>query len=36
MAVDLHISVTVAIQGCEHDAEGPSPMTEQHEQAVSQ
>lgn len=36
MAVDLHISVTVAIQGSEHYAEGPSPVTEQHEQTVSQ
>lgn len=29
MAVDLHISVTVAIQGSEHNAEGPGPVTEQ-------
>lgn len=36
MAVDLHISVTVAVQGSEHDAEGSSPVTEQHEQTVSQ
>lgn len=36
MAVDLHISVTVAVQGSEHDAEGTGPMTEEHEQAVSQ
>lgn len=36
MAVDLHISVTVAVQGGEHDAEGPSPVAEEHEQTVSQ
>lgn len=36
MAVDLDISVAVTIQGCEHNAEGPSPVTEQHEQTVSQ
>lgn len=36
MAVNLHISVTVAVQGSEHDAEGPGPVTEQHEQTVSQ
>lgn len=36
MAVDLHISVTVAVQGSEHDAEGPGPVTEQHEQTVPQ
>lgn len=36
MAVDLHISVTVAVQGGEHDAERPGPVTEQHEQTVSQ
>lgn len=36
MAVDLHISVTVAVEGSEHDAEWPGPVTEQHEQTVSQ
>lgn len=36
MAVDLHVSVTVTIQRSEHDAEGPGPMTKQHEQTVSQ
>lgn len=36
MAVDLHVSVTVTVQRSEHDAEGAGPMTEQHEQTVSQ
>lgn len=36
MAIDLHVSVTVTVQRSEHDAEGASPMTEQHEETVSQ
>ena len=36
MSVDLHVAVAVAVQGREHDAEGPRPVAEQHEQAVSQ
>lgn len=36
MAVDAHVPVAVAVEGGEHDAEGPGPVTEQHEQAVSQ
>lgn len=36
MAIDLHISVTIAIQRSEHDAEGSSPVTKQHEETVSQ
>lgn len=35
MAVDLHISVTIAVKWSEHDAEGTGPMAEQHEQTVS-
>lgn len=35
MAVDLHISVTVAVQGGKHNAKRPGPMTEQHEETVS-
>lgn len=36
MPVDLHVSVTVAVERSEHDAEGAGPVTEQHEQTVSQ
>lgn len=36
VAIDLHISVTVAIQRSEHDAEGSSPVTKQHEETVTQ
>lgn len=36
MAVDLHVSIAVAVQWREHDAEGPGPVTEQHEQTVPQ
>lgn len=35
MSVNLHISVTVSVQGCKHDAKRPCPVTEQHEQAVT-
>lgn len=35
MAVDLHISVTVAVKWRKHDAKGTSPMAEQHEETVS-
>lgn len=36
VSVDLHVAVTVPVQWGEHDAEGPSPVAEQHEQTVSQ
>ena len=36
MSVDLHVAVAVSVQWGEHDAEGPGPVAEQHEQAVSQ
>lgn len=36
VSVNLHVAVTVSVQWCEHDAEGSSPMTEEHEQTVSQ
>lgn len=36
MSVDLHIPVTVSVQGREHDAKGARPVAEQHEQAVTQ
>lgn len=36
MAIDLHISVTIAIKRSEHDAEGSSPVTKQHEETVTQ
>lgn len=36
VSVDLHVAVAVSVQWCEHDAEGSSPMTEEHEQTMSQ
>lgn len=36
VSVYLHVPVTVAVQRSEHDAEGSGPVTEQHEQTVSQ
>lgn len=36
MSVDLHIPITVSVQGREHDAKGARPVAEQHEQAVAQ
>lgn len=36
VSVNLHVAVAVSVQWCEHDAEGSSPMTEEHEQTVSQ
>lgn len=35
MSVNLHISVTVSVQGCKHDAKGTCPVTEQHKQTVT-
>lgn len=35
MAVDLHISVTIAVKWSKHDAKGTSPMAEEHEETVS-
>lgn len=34
VAVDLHVAVAVAVKRREHDAEGSSPVAEEHEQAV--
>lgn len=36
VSVYLHVPVTVSVERSEHDAEGSGPVTEQHEQTVSQ
>lgn len=35
MSVNLHISITVSVQGSKHDAKRTCPVTEEHKQAVS-
>lgn len=35
MSVDLHISITVSVQGRKHDAERACPVAEEHEQTVT-
>lgn len=35
MSVNLHISITVSVQGSKHDAKRTCPVTEQHEQTMT-